>query len=151
MSTPFLSRKSLPHAIPGWVHQGARHFVTFNVTNRTDKPLVVPSVARALLQGIGEYESQYRWFVWLAVIMPDHIHLIATFNLEHGLAQTVRAWKSYQARILGISWQRDFFEHRLRNDDAFQEKCAYIRMNPVRKGLCATPEEWPYIHEGKHG
>ena len=151
MSTPFQSRKNLPHGIPSWVHQGARHFITFNVANREENPLVAPGIAHALLRGIEDYEAQHRWFVWLAVVMPDHLHLIVTFNLEYGLANTVRAWKRYHAHTLGIDWQRDFFEHRLRDDDAFLEKCAYIRMNPVRKGLCATPEEWPYIHEGKHG
>jgi len=32
----------------------------------------------------------------------------------------------------------------LRSNENRIEKAHYIRMNPVRKGLCQTPEEWPY-------
>jgi arsenate reductase len=77
--------------------------------------------------------------------MPDHLHLIATFNLDRGLAKTVRAWKSFQARQLGIPWQSGFFEHRLRNQVEFDEKMDYVRWNPVRKGLVERPGDWPYV------
>ena len=52
MSAPFLPRKSLHHDIPPWVQQGARHYVSLNVSNRTEKPLLVPSIANALIQGL---------------------------------------------------------------------------------------------------
>jgi len=48
---------------------------------------------------------------------------------------------------LGIGWQRDFFDHRLRKNEAYLEKAAYIRMNPVRAGLVASAEDWPYVWE----
>ena len=31
------------------------------------------------------------------------------------------------------------------NEAHFAEKFQYIRNNPVRKGLCASEEEWPYV------
>jgi hypothetical protein len=43
-----------------------------------------------------------------------------------------------------IRFQRDFFDTRLRDDAHFAEKCEYVLGNPVRKGLCVTPEEWPH-------
>jgi hypothetical protein len=43
-----------------------------------------------------------------------------------------------------IAWQRNFFDHRLRHDESLDEKVAYIRENPVRAGLIAEGEEWPY-------
>jgi len=46
--------------------------------------------------------------------------------------------------LFGIRFQRDFFDTRLRDDAHFTEKYNYILGNPVRKGLCATQEEWPY-------
>jgi len=39
---------------------------------------------------------------------------------------------------MGIKWQRDFFEHRLRSDESWREKADYILANPVRKGLVAV-------------
>lgn len=41
-------------------------------------------------------------------------------------------------------WQRDFWDTQMRNRRHYDEKLAYVRMNPVRKGLCRTPEAWPY-------
>jgi len=86
-----------------------------------------------------------RWYLWLMLVMPDHVHVIATFDLSRGIRDTVSAWKRYQATSLGVSWQKDFFEHRLRDEDAFREKAAYIRRNPVRKELVERPEEWEYV------
>lgn len=49
------------------------------------------------------------------------------------------------ARNHQISWQRDFFDHRLRDHHAEIEKTQYILMNPVRKGLCERMEEWQWV------
>jgi REP element-mobilizing transposase RayT len=77
--------------------------------------------------------------------MPDHLHLIATVAAETPLTHTVMYWKRYLAREAGVDWQRDFFEHRLRRDEHFDAKVDYLRMNPVRAGLVANPDEWPYF------
>ena len=39
------------------------------------------------------------------------------------------------------------FDHRIRNSENLEEKFQYIRMNPVRRGLVATPGEWPWVWE----
>lgn len=41
-------------------------------------------------------------------------------------------------------WQRNFYEHILRNPEHIASVAAYIWMNPVRKDLCASPEEYPF-------
>ncbi len=97
------------------------------------------------MQSIDVYEQIERWYVWLMVVMPDHLHMIVCFNRESGIRPTIKAWKSYHAKHLGIIWQSDFFEHRLRNGAEFDEKCFYVRNNPVRGGLVIKPEDWPYI------
>jgi putative transposase len=57
----------------------------------------------------------------------------------------VSKWKEWTAKALGVRWQRDFFEHRLREDESFREKSDYILANPVRAGLVEKPEDWPYV------
>lgn len=37
----------------------------------------------------------------------------------------------------------------MRNYDHYAEKASYVRMNPVRKGLVETPEEWAFQGELK--
>ncbi len=138
----FPIRKKLPHVVPSWVSQGARHFITVNCKQRIGSPLL--SAAPSLLESATIYEQLGRWYLWLMVIMPDHLHFIATFNLDHGVQSTVKAWKSHQAKHQDINWQSGFFEHRVRNDAEVEEKSHYNRWNPVRKGLVKSPEEWPH-------
>ncbi len=59
--------------------------------------------------------------------------------------QIVTSWKRWTARELGIQWQRDFFEHRLRREESRREKADYILANPVRKGLVKEARDWPYV------
>ncbi len=82
----------------------------------------------------------------MALLMPDHLHSILAFPREPGMATTIKNWKRYVATKLGVKWQRDFFDHRLRNDQELQEKTSYIVMNPVRKGLCQRAEEWVWVY-----
>lgn len=77
--------------------------------------------------------------------MPDHVHAVFCMPSHHEMKKTVSSWKSYTDKQTGICWQRDFFEHRLRSGESFDAKALYIRMNPVRAGLCANPEEWPHV------
>ena len=60
------------------------------------------------------------------------------------MTAVVQHFKSYLARTYGIDSQRGFFETRIRDDVHMSEKARYICGNPVRKGLCATADDWPY-------
>jgi len=44
-------------------------------------------------------------------------------------------------------WQEGFFDHLLRNGESYSQKWEYVRMNPVRAGLCERPEDWRYQGE----
>jgi len=46
----------------------------------------------------------------------------------------------------GVDWQRDFFDHRLRDHHELEEKTSYVLMNPVRKGLCERAEDWVWVY-----
>jgi putative transposase len=78
--------------------------------------------------------------------MPDHVHALLSFPpSENTVREIVTLWKRWTARKMGIEWQRDFFEHRLRSDESWREKADYIFANPVRKGLIAEASKWPYV------
>ncbi len=143
-------RKRLPHDVPPWVAQGARHFITINCKSRGRHPLLEPGLAKLLLESATFYEHIGHWYLWLMMVMPDHVHFILTFNLQRGIQTTLKAWKSYQCRRSKIKWQSGFFEHRLRNDEEFREKAHYIRWNPVRKQLVRSPEEWALCFDRVH-
>ena len=87
------------------------------------------------------------------MLFRSHLHFIAQFPDGDGghagrvtlpMVTLIQQFKSYLVRTYGITFQRDFFDTRLRDDAHFAEKYEYILGNPVRKGLCATPSDWPY-------
>jgi len=81
--------------------------------------------------------------------MPDHLHALLSFPPSgKPLQNVITKWKEWTAKSIGIVWQRDYFEHRLRNDESRRAKADYILENPVRKHLVARPEEWPFVYFG---
>ena len=80
------------------------------------------------------------------VVMPDHVHVLTTAPPTTNLQHVVINWKRFIARSHGVRWQQDFFEHRLRAAEHFEAKLEYLRQNPVRAGLVASPGEWPYFY-----
>ena len=104
-------------------------------------------MAEQLLASAGHYHAQGRWHVRLFLLMPDRLHALLAVPGNEEMAKVLKDWKRYTARVLGVEWQRDWFEHRPRNEEELRLKAAYIRQNPVRKGLVAGAEEWPWILE----
>lgn len=61
------------------------------------------------------------------------------------MEKVLRDWKRFVAKQAGVVWQDGFLDHRLRQEESFEEKAHYIRMNPVRTDLVAEPVEWKYV------
>jgi REP element-mobilizing transposase RayT len=65
------------------------------------------------------------------ILMPDHLHMVVGIPGDSSLSKLVRDFKRIAARKVGIEWQRNFFDHRLRHDESETEKYDYILQNPV--------------------
>ena len=109
------------------------------------KSVCLPETATVIFDAAKHYHHQLRWQVHLLLLMPDHLHALISFPKIESMEKVVRAWKHYLSKQHDIEWQRDYFDHRLRNDESHEEKAAYIRLNPVRTNLVATPGQWPYV------
>lgn len=53
---------------------------------------------------------------------------------RHELTRIKRFWR----------WQDGFHDHKFRTPESEQRKWEYVCLNPVRYGLVARPEEWPF-------
>ena len=59
-----------------------------------------------------------------------------------------RAWS--HARLSGFEtreraiWQRRFWEHQIRDENAMQRHVDYIHINPVKHGLVQRVVDWPW-------
>ena len=138
-------RKRLPHEVPQWVEEGSFFFITIHCEGEKYNHLCRVGVGDIVFAAAINYHERFLWHCRLMLLMPDHLHAIIAFPREPGMKTTIGAWKKYLARNHKISWQRDFFDHRLRDHHAEVEKTQYILMNPVRKGLCERAEEWPWV------
>jgi len=61
------------------------------------------------------------------------------------LPNVVAQFKHLLSSRYHLSFQRDFFDTRLRDDEHYAEKWRYIVRNPVTRGLVASPREWPHV------
>jgi putative transposase len=137
----------LPHDVPLWIDPSKEdYFITACCERRGRNLLATQAVGHPLLETIKHRHAGGIWYAHLALIMPDHVHLILSFpEIGKPVQITTSKWKEWTAKSLKIDWQRDFFEHRLRQDESFREKADYILANPVRAGLVKHPEDWPYV------
>ncbi len=141
-------RKPLPHDVPFWIDPTREaYFITINCEPRGVNQLASPETWNSLRDSIEfrEQRGEWQWPIFLA--MPDHLHGIVTFPNHFSLQKSIAQWKRWLATQHGITWQRDFFDHRLRSLESASEKADYIRMNPVRANLAASPQDWPYVRD----
>ncbi len=144
--TPAPHRQHLPHSIPFGVEtDSAVFFLTINCLERGVDVLCCEQVANSIFDAADHYLRTGMWGPRLLLLMPDHIHLITSLNLrERPMRNIVEPWKGWLRKQTQIAWQRGFFDHRLRNEEEMRTKADYVLMNPVRKGLVQSPEEWPW-------
>ncbi|MCZ7592757.1 MAG: hypothetical protein M5U15_11710 [Kiritimatiellae bacterium] len=145
MEKPFPTRRQLPHEVPAWVPDGAVYAVTINCKQRGLNSLCHEELA-TLIRSSAEFRmSRGEWWIHLLLLMPDHLHMLVSFEIGKRMTLTVSQWKAFVAKEGHIEWQRNFFDHRLRGNESFREKASYIRANPVVKGLVEKAEEWPFV------
>jgi putative transposase len=97
-----------------------------------------------LLKGARHYHDLGRWWCELIVLMPDHLHAMLAFPRAQSMSITIGDWKRYQARTLGIGWQPNYFDHRIRDEADAKKTWDYIRANPVASGLANSADTWPW-------
>lgn len=92
-----------------------------------------------------------RFTVHNFVVMPNHLHVLLTIpghsSIEKAM-QFIKGGFSYRANkelgFKGDIWQRGFSDVRVVDARSFEKHRAYIDQNPVKAGLAASPEEYPF-------
>jgi REP element-mobilizing transposase RayT len=142
-------RRDLPHLQV----QDRPLFVTFVTRSRW----VLPESIRDLVLKHCLHDHGVKLQVHGIVIMPDHVHMIFTplnddLGSPFGLAEIMNGIKGASSHSInkvlnrrGHVWQREFFDRVLRSDDSIHSKVQYICENPVRKGLVAAVDDYPWL------
>jgi REP element-mobilizing transposase RayT len=115
-------RTRLGHEIPPWVSDGSYFFITINCELRGENQLCRKETGQAVLAAAAHNHIALVWHCRLMLLMPDHLHAVIAFPREAGMKMTVTNWKRFLARNEKIVWQRDFFDHRLRDHHEETEK-----------------------------
>jgi len=107
-------------------------------------------VQDALIKGHG---ADYKLIEWC--VMPNHVHVLIRLIGRTTLGSIVKRWKATTAlqinRLMessGQLWMRDYHDRFIRDQEHFHDAKAYIRNNPVKAGLCKSPEEWMFSSAG---
>jgi REP element-mobilizing transposase RayT len=106
-----------------------------------------------LVETLRHFEgARYRLHAWC--VMPNHVHVVFQPLGEYKLATILHAWKSYSThkanRILrrsGILWQREYYDHLIRDEGDLHRCIQYLIHNPGRAGL----KNWQWVGVGAAG
>jgi len=93
------------------------------------------------------HEDRYRLLVWC--VMPNHVHVLME-PITHSLVDILDSWKKFTARkankMLGREgksfWQREYFDHLIRNREHLERTSNYIWNNPEAAGLVNWKWRW---------
>jgi len=93
--------------------------------------------------------TKFDFTIYVYCFMPNHLHLLTTGGADADLPRFVQAFKqksSYTFRCTkGMKlWQRSYYDHVLRHDEALADIAKYILNNPVRGGLVNDFREYEF-------
>jgi putative transposase len=160
----------MPWGLTRYQQTGQSHFVTFCCYHRC--PLFTTEASRRVFEdALERVRRSFCLRVYGFVVMPEHIHLLVSeperttplkptpgLNGAPSLAYALKSLKQGVARrLIGDAehfWQKRYYDFNIRDHAQFVEKLHYIHCNPVKRGLCEHPEDWPwssFLHHATGG
>jgi putative transposase len=112
-------------------------------------PLLESASAKRTFERALERVRRCCWLhVYGYVVMPEHVHVLLSEPERSTLAEAIKSLKQgVSHKSLGNNepfWQKRYYDHNVRDYDSFVGKLRYIHRNPVKRGLCAKPEDWEW-------
>ena len=137
----------MPWGLKRFHQSGQTHFVTFCCYRR--RPLFSTVAAKQTFEtALERVRSSFRLRVYGYVVMPEHVHLLMSEPEVQTLAHALKSLKQgISRRLIGEAehfWQKRYYDFNVRNYRQFEEKLRYIHRNPVKRGLCESPEDWEW-------
>ncbi len=141
--------------IPRVVVPGLPHHVTQR-GNRREDVFFCDADRRKYLELVLEYSLQFGLEVLAYCIMTNHIHLVCVPLLATSLAKVFKPVHSRYAQyfnkrlgICGRLWQDRFFSCPMEEDHLWAA-IRYVERNPVRAGMVAKAEDYPWSSAPAH-
>ena len=114
-----------------------------------------PEVARLVRSSILFCAKDCDLHAW--VIMPNHVHLLFTPHADaSALLRRLKGFSARQANDLLSRtgqpfWQDESYDHLVRSGEEFRRIESYVLTNPVKAGLAASIEKFPWSSSARGG
>jgi len=111
------------------------------------KHLARPEIAGMIASSLRAFDgTRYKLFAWC--VMPNHVHVVFRPFADLSLAGILHSWKSFTARtaqrkfgLCGSFWQREYYDHLIRDEEQFLRAVRYVAENPAKSGLV----DWRWV------
>lgn len=113
-----------------------------------------PEIASMVVEALCYRQNLRHYELHCFVVMSNHVHLLVTPHIDVSkLTQSLKRFTGREGnRILGLTgrpfWQDESYDRVVRYEAELHRIARYILMNPVKAGLVATPELFPWSSAG---
>jgi putative transposase len=136
--------------IPGLPHHATQR------GNRRSDVFLEAEDRHIYLELTREYFSRHGVCLWAYVLMTNHTHMIVVPETDSSLSKALRdvhgSYASIFNRKYGLNghvWQARFYSCTLDDEHLFHA-VRYVERNPVRAGMVARAEDYPWSSAGPH-
>jgi len=110
-----------------------------------------PEVASVIVEALGRGVEIKLYELRAFAVMANHVHVLfrprqeVSQVLQWAKGTTARQANRILARIGKPFWQRESYDHWVRDNQQFERIVVYIESNPVKAGLVteASEYQWP--------
>lgn len=107
-----------------------------------------PRISRLVSEALMRFDGE-RYHLYAYCVMPNHVHVVFRPLSNYPLEKTLHSWKSYTAneanKILGRDgafWQREYYDHVIRDAEEFNRIIEYVALNPMKANL----HDWRWVY-----
>ena len=109
-----------------------------------------PEIAGLIAEALKHFNGQrYELRAW--VVMPNHVHAVVWPIPGHTVSEILHSWKSFTSKAAnkllcrtGEFWQKESFDHWIRDDAEHARLVAYVENNPVKACLGKSAQAWKW-------
>jgi putative transposase len=107
-------------------------------------------IVTKFVQILSMIEEKNDCIVLVYCFMPDHQHVILNGKSDDSdLWKAIVSYKQntgfwFSKNEPTCRWQKDFYDHIIRKDENLKTQIKYLLDNPVRKGLVAYWQDYPF-------
>jgi putative transposase len=147
-----MNQVSWPHAPPHWVFSPGLYFVTASTYHREPR-FATPEKCQVVITNLIDSASEFDWQLKAWVVLNNHYHFLARSPNEAGTS--LSTWlREFHRRTAGAINQLDsapgrrvwmnYRESLITHQTSFLARINYIHQNPVKHGLVAVAEQYPW-------